>query len=83
MTENIGRFIIEPELLVELLKLPAGTRVLRFREQPDMQCGTAKLEIVVSGPQLPAVEVGGYVPVVRPMYAASENGDVTFLEYKQ
>jgi hypothetical protein len=81
MSEQMGRFTVDSSLMCDLLHLPEGTRILRYREHPDMLCGTASIEILVSGPHLPAVDVGAMIPEVRPKFHR-DGETVKFIGYE-
>lgn len=55
---RVVRALIAEPLLVELLRLPSGTRVVRGAVD-----GHGRLELVLSNPTLPAVRLGDEVPL--------------------
>lgn len=63
--EHLGRIEIDAKSLVELLRFPEGTRIVRMQISGFLN---QKLDLVVEHKDLAKVAVGAFIPIYNPTY---------------
>lgn len=69
MSNRVARIVVSLELIREMLSLPEGTRILRFREGERFNTAGGEIEMLVEHDSLPEVQDNGFIPLSTPHIA--------------